>query len=204
MQRLFPVGLIAVLALLLVACEPQQSLFPLATDDDKVFDKQLLGEWKIWSGTDLKADQKPGLITFSTVPDDAYTYDVKIPGFGDNGKATLISRARLVKLGDSVFIEFDTPDLDKSAQLPYPLLESYVFGRLSLNKDQARFDFLNDEWVQNNIKAGKLPLAFVPTQNPVLSASTADLRKFALEHAEDQEAFSEVYSLARENQAAKR
>jgi len=201
MQRLLPVGLIAVLALLLVACEPQQSLFPLATDDDKVFDKQLLGEWKIWSGTEFKPDEKPGLITFSAVPDDAYVYDVQIPGFG---KGTLTSRARLVKLGDSMFIDFEAPDLDQFPNVPYPILESYVFGRLSLSQDQARIDFLNDEWVQNNIKAGKLPLAFVPTQNPVLSASTAELRKFALEHAEDHEAFSEIYSLMRENQAEKR
>lgn len=199
MKRMLQALLMVSLAYLLTGCEPQKSLFSLANDEDKVFDKQLLGEWKIWTGAELKSDEKPGVITFSADPEAAYTYDVKIPGFGDDGKTILSSRARLVKLGDSLFVDFEAPDLNKLPLFPYPALESHVFGRISLEKDKARIDFLSDDWVKENIKGGKLSLAFVPTQDPVLSGTTVELRKFALEHAEDQKAFSEIFTLTREN-----
>jgi hypothetical protein len=198
MRRLFPIGLVAVLLCLLAGCEPQKSLFPLATDQDKVFESQLLGQWKIWTGTELKPGEKPGIITFSKY-NDPYIYDVRIPNFGDDGSTTLTSRAKLVKLGNVLFVDFEAPDLDKLPRFPYPAVESHVFGKLSLENDKARIDFLSDDWVQDNIQAGKLPLAFVPLQGPVLSASTTDLRKFAQDHAGDQKAFSEVMSLARNN-----
>jgi hypothetical protein len=196
MRRLFPIGLIAALLCVLAGCEPQKSLFPLATDEDKVFESQLLGEWKIWTGTELKSGEKPGFITFSK-DNDPYTYDVKIPNFGDDGSTTLTSRAKLAKLGDLLFVDFEAPDLDKLPRFPYPAVESHVFGKLSLEKDKARIDFLSDVWVQDNLKAGKLLLAFVPLQGAVLSASTADLRRFAVDHADDAKAFSETMSLAR-------
>ena len=59
-------------------------------------------------------------------------------------------------------------------------------------------DFLNDKWVSDQTKAGKLTLASVTTSDGIaLSANTEDLRKFALEHAEDQDAFSEVFAFQR-------
>ena len=198
MRRLFPIGLIGALLCLLNGCEPQKSLFPLATDEDKVFESQLLGEWKIWSGTELKSGEKPGFITFSK-DNDPYLYDVTIPNFGDDGSTTLTSRAKLAKLRNLLFVDFEAPELDKLPRFPYPAIESHVFGKLSLQNDKARIDFLSDDWVQGNIKAGKLPLAFVPLEGPVLSASTADLRKFAVDHADDSKAFSEIMSLARNN-----
>jgi len=197
MRRRVPIGLIAALLCLLNGCEPQKSLFPLAADDDKVFENQLLGEWKIWSGTELKSGETPGLITF-TKGSDSNIYDVTIPNF-DDGSTTLTSRAKLVKLGNLLFIDFESPELDKLPRFPYPAIESHIFGKLSLENDKARIDFLSDDWVEDNIKAGKLPLAFVPLQGPVLSASTADLRKFAVDHADDSKAFSETMSLARNN-----
>lgn len=198
MKRFLPLAVIAASVLLLAGCEPQKSLFPLFTDQDKLFDKQLLGEWKIWSGTELKAGEKPALIIFNADVD-GYTYDVKIPKFGDEGNAILTSRARLVKLGNSLFVDFSAPELDNLTLFPYPAVESHVFGRLSLEKDKARIDLLSDDWVQDSIKAGKLTLADVPLPNPVLSASTADLREFVVEHAEDQKAFSETFTMVRSN-----
>jgi hypothetical protein len=58
MRRLFPIGLIAALLCVLAGCEPQKSLLPLATDEDKVFESQLLGEWKIGTGTELPTTSK--------------------------------------------------------------------------------------------------------------------------------------------------
>jgi len=61
-----------------------------------------------------------------------------------------------------------------------------------------RIDFLNDKWVSDQAKAGKLALVTVKTPNLViLAASTEELRKFALEHADDKGAFSENFAFQR-------
>jgi hypothetical protein len=69
--------LTAALVSLLAGCAPQESLFPLFTKEDDAFAKQLLGEWKISSGAELKADEQPGLIEFGT-GDANYSYDLRI------------------------------------------------------------------------------------------------------------------------------
>lgn len=203
MKRWLSVGILASFALLLVACEPQVSLFPLYTDTDTLFDKQLLGEWQIWGGTELQSGEKPGTIVFSE-SSDAYTYDVKIPNFDEEKKIALCTQTRLVPLGKYVFIDFGSPDMGSRSQAPYPIIEAHVFGVLTVQGDKARIDLLSDDWVENTIKAGKMPLAFADTRQTdkmtskiVLSADTSDLRKFALEHAEDHDAFAEVFTLVR-------
>ena len=192
--------LVPVLALLslLIGCAPQDSLFPLFNKDDKVFEKQLLGEWQVKNQTDAKQDpiEKPASVIFSTAEAES-SFDVRIPKFNDAG-GTLRATARLVRLGAYLFIDLDTPDTEKLQDVPYPTIEGHVFGRLTLKGDTARIDFLDDEWVAKQADAGTLGLSYVKGPNGrLLSADTAELRKFALEHAEDQEAFSESYILTR-------
>jgi len=193
MRRWLCLGMTVALGVLLFGCEPQVSLFPLFTQDDKVFDKQLLGEWQIWTGTEPKEGQTLGLIVFSASKEE-YFYDVKMPDFDGS---TLRSEARLVKLRDYVFIDFGTPFGEKFPEIPYPIVEGHVFGRLTLDGEKGRIDLLNDDWVKETIEAGKMSLAFHDASCIVLSAGTFDLRKFALEHAEDRRAFSQTYTLSR-------
>ena len=187
-----------VLVSVLTSCAPQDSLFPLFTQQDKLFDKQLLGEWQIRTQTD--AEQNPGetpaFVIFSPGKYEN-SYDVKIPKFNEVG-GTLHATAHLARLGAYLFIDLETPDTDKFPDIPYPAIEGHVFGRLVLGGDTARIDFLNNDWVTKQVNAGKLGLAYVDgPSSTVLSADTAELRKFALEHAEDNEAFSESYILSR-------
>ena len=197
MKRLVCFVVLAACGVLLLGCEPQVSVFPLFTPQDALFDKQLLGQWQIWSGKELKADDTPGVIVFST-SQEAHTYDVKIPNF-DEHKDTLVTAARLVKLGDAIFIDFGTPNIDHLPLIPYPAMEGHVFGRLTLAGDKAEIDLLSDDWVKDEVKAGKMPLPFYDASKLVLSANSQDLRKFALDHAEDSKAFSEVYTLVRKS-----
>jgi hypothetical protein len=191
-------ALIAACALFLAGCEPQVSLFPLFTPQDKLFDDRLLGEWQIWSGAELKPGDTPGTIIFST-SQEAYTYDVKIPNFDGQKKITLITAARLVKLGNSLFIDFGTPNMDNLPLIPYPAAEGHVFGRLTLEGNGAHINLLSDDWTRNAVKTGKMPLAFHNVSEIILSAETSELRKFAIDYAENDAAFSQIYTLARRN-----
>jgi hypothetical protein len=195
MKRCVCVFFAAVVALALAGCEPQISLFPLYTSQDTVFEQQLLGEWQIWSGKELKPGDTPASIIFSAAQE-AYTYEVKIPNF-DEKKDALCTAGRLVKLGNSMFIDFGTPNMDSLPLIPYPAVEGHVFGRLVLTGDRAEIDLLSDDWVKDAVKAGNMPMAFQEASKLTLSATTPELRKFATEHAEDGKAFSEIFTLAR-------
>ncbi len=119
--------------------------------------------------------------------------------FDENGEK-LISAGRLVRLEGYLFFDLGSPDLEprKNATIPYPTIQSHVFGRVHLEKDKMHIDFLKAKWVSDQAKAGKLTLASVTTSNGIaLSANTQDLRKFVLEHAEDQDAFSETFAFQR-------
>ncbi|MFI5059768.1 MAG: hypothetical protein ACHQLQ_16505 [Candidatus Acidiferrales bacterium] len=182
----------------LAGCAPQNSLFPLFTNDDKAFEKRLLGEWKINAGDD--GHQDPGvnlaLVVFSPRENET-SYDVRIPKFNDTG-GTMRSTARLVRLGTYLFIDLGSPNMDIFRDIPYPASEAHCFGRLILSGDTVRIDFLNDDWVTKQVEAGKLGLSYVKSlDGALLSADTPELRKFALEHAEDHEAFSNSYVLTR-------
>jgi hypothetical protein len=73
-----------------------------------------------------------------------------------------------------------------------------VSGRVYLEKNTMHIDFLSDKWVSDQAKAGKLGLPCVMIGNrTVLSATAEDLRKFAIQHAEDQQAFSKTFAFQR-------
>jgi hypothetical protein len=111
----------------------------------------------------------------------------------------MVSTARLVRLSKYLFSDFGTPDLDKLPQTPYPAVECHVCGRVFLENDKVRIELLSDNWVRKRIKDGKLPLAFELLPEPLVSANTAELRKFTVEQAEDHQAFSEIFTLLRKN-----
>ena len=62
-----------------------------------------------------------------------------------------------------------------------------------------RLDLLDNDGVDKQIKVGKLGLAHLDTLNgQVLVAPTEELRKFALEHVNDEKAFSFTKHLVKE------
>jgi hypothetical protein len=199
------ISLILVCALF-VGCAPQDSLFPLFVKSDRVFEDQLLGEWIVQKGTAVKPDEKSGRAIFQT-SGDAVSYEITLPDFDEHGEK-LISAGRLVRLGSYLFIDVGSPEMgtEKNPSFPYPAIEGHVIGRVYLEKDKLHIDFLSDQWVSDQAKAGKLPLSSVRIMDQtirsipdriVLSATTEELRKFAMQHAEDKEAFSETFAFQR-------
>ena len=198
MKRHISSAVVISLVLLLAGCGPASSLFPLFNKNDKEFDERLLGEWRIQGQAVFKPGAESGRMVFQRSGDSA-EYEVTLFDFDEKGM-NVVCTGRLTRLGSILFIDFGSPDTDKHkfAEVPFPMIESHIFGRIHLEKNSVRIDFLSDEWVKKQGKAGKLPLASVQTRDGlVISASTEELRKFAVEHAEDTDAFSDPYSLSR-------
>jgi len=201
MRKLASAISLVLVCALLAECAPQDSLFPLFSNTDNAFECRLLGKWTVQGGTEqTKPGEKSGIALFEKSRD-GISYILTIPYFDEDAHGQkLISAARLIRFGTFLFIDLGSPDLDNihNATVPYPTIAEHVFGRVYLEKDTMRFGFLSDKWVADQAEAGKLSLAYITIGNrKVLSATTEELRKFALQHAEDKEACSETFAFRR-------
>jgi len=158
----------------------------------------------VQQGTEVKADEKSGHAIFQK-SGDAVSYEITIPDFDEHGEK-LISTG--VRFGMYLFIDLGSLEMgtEKNPSFPYPAIEGHVIGRVYLEKDKMRIDFLRDKWVSDQAKAGKFTLSSVRIGDEtvfsipdriVLSATTEDLPRFAMQHAEDKEAFSETFAFQR-------
>jgi len=198
MKRYVFSGATIALVLLLAGCGPASTLFPLFVRGDAEFDERLLGDWRMQNDASFTHGAKSERMVFRKSAD-SKEYEVTLFDFDEKG-VNLALTAHIVRLGNFTFIDFGTPNLDerKFREVPFPLIQSHFFGRIYLEKSSARFELLNDEWVKEQAKAGMLSLPTVQTAyGLVISAPREELRKFALEHAEDTRAFSDHYSLSR-------
>jgi hypothetical protein len=198
MKRCFFFLAAIVLVLVLAGCGPANTLFPLFVKGEKEFDDRLLGEWRFQGDGSFKHGERSGRMVFRKSADGT-EYQVTLFDFDEKGLNLAIA-AHLARLGNFVFIDFGTPDADKRKfkLFPFPVIESHFFGRIHLEKDSVRLDLLSDEWIKERVNNGTLALATVQiADGRAISATTEELRTFALEHAEDTAAFSEHYSLSR-------
>ncbi|HXY25100.1 MAG TPA: hypothetical protein VEI73_10655 [Candidatus Acidoferrum sp.] len=194
-------ALLVAFVLAMAGCAPEDSLFGLVGDNDKEFDQRLVGDWSMQSGSEFKPGEQSARIVFRQSGNDP-EYEVTLFDFDEHGM-NIVCTGQLVRLGTALFIDFGTrsPEKHKFAEIPFPALETHIFGRIRIEQNSVRIDFLSDDWVKAQVQAGKMTLATVGTKDgPVISAPTEELRKFALEHAQDSGAFSESYSMIRNQQ----
>ena len=108
----------------------------------------------------------------------------------------------MLRLEAYTFIDFTPPENAEDVgvrDLIYPFIPSHIFGRVRFEKNNVRLDLLDDDWVKKQIQAGTLGLAHVDTPDgQILSAPTEELRKFALEHVNDEKAFAFTEYLVKE------
>ena len=192
------------LASALVSCGPAMTLFSLYTWEDKIFDEQMLGEWRPVEPPAEKAESDEPLWIFARAKD-GLSYNVTASNTKRKDRGGLVSTARIVKLGNFLFMDFEGPDTEDRdfTFYPYPVVTAHMIARIHADGKTLRIEFLNNTWLKKQIKAGKLALATLDTDDGLLvTATTAELRNFALTHAEDAEAFSDRYEFVREKQTA--
>ncbi|MBZ5539430.1 MAG: hypothetical protein LAN61_02805 [Acidobacteriia bacterium] len=192
------------LASALVSCGPAMALFSLYIREDKIFDEQMLGEWRHAEPTKEEAKSDEPLWIFARGKD-GLSYNVTASDTKRKDQGGLVSTARIVKLGNFLFMDFEGPDTEDRdfTFYPYPVVTAHMIARIHADEKTLRIEFLNNPWVKKQVKAGKLALATLDTDDGLLiTATTEELRNFALTHAEDAEAFSDRYEFVREKQTA--
>lgn len=176
-------------AILMTGCVPTLSLHPLFTDKDSAFDPALLG---IWAETESSEDT----FIFQRSQDRANGYDLII---SENGVPARFE-ARLVRLGNHTFLDLapQAPDVKNEVYLFHLFPFSHTFSRIRIEGDVLRLDTLKSDWVKEMIDQKKVKIGHQSLEDVVLlTAPTETLRKFAMQYAENDQAFSITTELRR-------
>jgi len=189
-------GILAFAAMTWLSCVV--SLLPLFDDGYLVSEPRLLGTWKAADGADTwtfeKAEGMEYLLTQRQAEYDleksvgSETPSKKVPG--DSARF----RARLGRLGAGFFLDLipaekDDPvvhnDLYNAHMIP-----GHTLARVWLDKDSLRIVFLDEDWLTEAVKDGRIALTHVETDGfLVLTAPTSGLQTFILKYGEDRKAF---------------
>ncbi len=214
----------------LTGCVPVDSLNPLYTDKDAVFDESLLGSWV---GPDAGDD---GVLEFIARDQDgkrSYLLVMTDKDKDSNGYKKTVYHAHLVKLNEHLFLDvipetFDSrpnsyslrvksgksgatiePALLKLGEAAYLEFQNGApDGKVSAHLRRAHWilkvarkdktlqlDWADDEEFRRAVQAGtvKLPSTLLgegKNKDVVITASTQELQKFIVDHADDKTFFN--------------
>jgi hypothetical protein len=190
-QSCLTVGAVLACVMMLCSCEPELSVHRLYTSDEVVFEPNLVGSWVA-----AEPDENSGIMQMDIVKAGANGYEITFT-MQDTPTAQVAKisfDAHLVKLHGRLFIDVVQTALQidgkpSERQIAVP---GHMFGKISVDGQNLRMSFLDDDWVAREIKSGGLSIdtedeGFQPA---VLTASTAELQKFVVDHADDEQAFS--------------
>jgi hypothetical protein len=189
-------GILALAAMTWLSCVV--SLLPLFDDGYLVSEPSLLGTWKVADSADAWTFEKADGMEYLLAQRQA-EYDMKkdvglettsmtVPG------DTVRFRARLGRLGAGLFLDLipaekDNPvvrnDLYNAHMIP-----GHTLARVWLDKDSLRIVFLDEDWLTEAVKDGRIALAYVEAKGwLVLNAPTSGLQAFILKYGEEKRAF---------------
>jgi hypothetical protein len=181
---------LAMSALLFGACIP--SVNPFYTAKDVIFDAALTGEWRTKDST-KKQEQ------WQFEPGEGKSYNLTIT---DADLKTGAFEARLFTLKTDRFLDivpsdpqFATNQVDLVGCAVFP---GHLLVRVSQTESELKLRFCNFDWLEKFLQEHPNALAHrTEGKRILLTAATADLQKFVLEHLGDGELFDEAGELVR-------
>lgn len=181
----------------MVGCVP--SLHPIYNDADCVFNPALAGLWQ----------QEDGKGLWAFTQKDARSYNLV---YTDNDGIAGNFVAHLVEIQGITFMDIFPTDADPRLKIndmyALQLLPSHFFARVGDIGPKLQLAFTNPDWTQKFLAANPAALKHEVVRYPngeerlVLTAPTAELQKFWVEHARTPEAFGEPMQLKRLPQPA--
>ncbi len=193
-MRILRITAVLAMTICLLACV--WTLQPLFEEDDLVFEPGLVGTWKAAEDEDTwtfeKAqDSNAYVLVYHQVefePDESVSGKKKIPGEAARFEA------RLGRLGGHLFLDL-IPEADGNPWahndlLNWHLIRAHTFCRLRLEKDRLRLDWLEEKWLEEALKSGRVTIAHAQAEDGVVvTAPTKELQQMVHKYAGDNEAF---------------
>ena len=222
-------SLALLILVLMQGCTPADSLNPLFTDKEIVFDTSLLGRW---GGAD-------GYIQFDKADDNGYRIamgdekgnetkyaahlgflqghgfldivpsDSAGPWSGMPQSELVIANPPggqptftppVVHLDGQVYLQFAEPvSTEKDTRFKARITKAHWFCKVTPDGLTLHLDCLDKDWIKNHIDDPAMHLAHESQDQGylLLTASTSDLQKFILAHADDEKTFAWKMKLKR-------
>ncbi len=187
--------LMAVLVgLALTSCVPQLSLHSWYGEKDLVLEPGFAGNWLLLDNDNKVQDSQAW--KFVQDLDKGYTVsfeDPEQPGVREAWELRLF-RANGGLYADVVQLTSKFKDTD----LAENFIPGHMVGTVKLDGDKVSMRFLDDEWMAKAVKANAALIKHeMVGDSAVLTASSAELREFALAHAGDDKAFAVNFNFVR-------
>ena len=180
----------AAVVLLLAGCV--RTLHPLYTKKDLTFDPALVGVWEP-RDPDKKERwdfRKAGEKSYKLIHTDENDRKVKL-------------EAHLVELGEYRFLDLNTDEPEESNALQSLLLQPvHMFMKVESIEPRLKLVVMNPQWLGDHLEEHPDALK---TEDPedapaVVTASTKDLQKFVLKHADNDKAWGKPIEFLRVKQ----
>lgn len=189
-------GVLAIAAMAWLSCVV--SLLPLFDDGYLVSEPGLLGTWKAADGADTWTFEKADGMEYLLIQRQAEYGLSQVPGQETPTKKgpgdTVRFRARLGRLGAGLFLDLipageGNPEVRNDLYNVH-MVPGHTLARISLDKDSLRIVFLDEDWLTEAVKDGRIALAHAETKGwLVLTAPTSGLQSFILKYGGDNRAF---------------
>jgi len=180
------------LILILSGCLP--SLNPIYTEEDIVFNKQLIGIW-------AEEDKEKEKWIFEKNGGNQY----KLTYLEEGKKASF--EAHLAKIGEYHFLNL-YPDDYASENTLYQchFIPVHTFSKITIKEDEVVIKMMDPTWVEEKIMKKEIDIehAFSSKGNLLLTAPTKKLQEFVLRFAEEEEAFQDPLILERKHPVRKK
>ena len=186
----------AVLALTIGTLSCVWSLQPLFEKNDLVFEPGLVGTWKTadndntWT-FEKAQDSSEYVLVYQQAkfdPDGSSPDKKSVPG------DTVRFQARLGRLGGHLFLDLFPEEKGnpwtRNDLFNWHLIRAHTICRVGLQKDELRLDWLDEDWLGEAFRSGKLTIAHARAEDGwVVTAPTKELQQMVLKYAEDKDAF---------------
>lgn len=174
---------LALLGLLLGGCLVQ-SIHPLFTEADYIPVPRLAGVWK-------QQDEKGNLQGIWQFEEKGPAYRLK---HTDEKGRVAVFQVAAGKIGTNVFLDFCLDDPSPDNQLNdlavVHLIPAHVFFKQTWAGDNLVLATMDLDWLAKHLEQNPQTAAHVFSEKmPLLTASTADLKKFIARHADDGKVF---------------
>ena len=230
MSRFLKIWPLLAFMVFMAGCQPVDSLNPLYTDKDVIFDPALLGKWT----------EEGGTMEFIEDPDDQYErrYRDYMMIFRDDEtshqtefKARLINlqghrfldveqllpmvfeesyyldvkqtkqgprfSTQFVHAGDGTYLEFANDDTGHTGEFTLRVRVAHWFFRITSDDNGLRLDPIDDDHLETLLEEKKAQITHIMARNSykdshelLLTAETAELQRFVVEHVNDDNFFS--------------
>jgi hypothetical protein len=183
-MRIHKILTVSAIALLLAGCVVP-SLHALFTDEDLVFDPNLIGTWAKEGEEDTWTFQEGAGKAYKFI----YTEKETPAEF----------EAHLGRLDKFLFLDTypEEPEIENDLYKLH-LIPAHIFFKIWVKDDTLRLAALDPDWLKNMIDQKKVNIAHERVEDSiVLTASTKALQEFVLKYAEDAEAFSDPEEMYR-------